>query len=221
MAPRETEALGQPVASEGGPVAHKVRVAVADRPGALAAVLTAVEAALVGARVVVELQEVDRSELVVQLDVGVPGGVGVPGVAGPASVLRLLANRTDLEVLSAWAGDRRPPGASTRWPVSFARDGDPGLPPAALRALDDGVPTAWWGDLVRGTRSGDPGGLRTHCTGWALAVPLPVVGGLGVMGRALAMVARAGRLRFDARDAEQLALRCSAHPSLGSVALSG
>ena len=173
---------------------NKIRVAVADRPEALGLVVAAVDAALPGARTTPELQEIDRSELVVQLDVG-----GLDREVAPGDVRHRVSDGTGLDVLSTWREDEPPPRGRRPRPATVVRGTSAGLPPAARRAVRTGVPTAQWdADGV--------GAPAPECRpGWLLAVPLDDPGG----GKWVALAARPGRLRFDLLDVRVIAGACS------------
>lgn len=140
-------------------VTNKLRVAVHDGADALDLVKVEVEGAT-GLAVEPVFQEVDRSELVVELALPDSGAVAPDHI-----ISAVEASVSELDVLSTWT---EAPGPAFPTPIAsetvFDAVDDP-LPEVARRALRDELPTAEWLPSIRDIGGGD----RSY---WALAVPL-------------------------------------------------
>ena len=137
----------------------KLRVATPDIADALDAVKVEVEGATGIAEQPV-FQEIDRSELVVELSLADAGAVDPGHIA-----VAVESSASDLDVLSTWrespvAHDPAPTASETVFNVIA----DP-LPAVARRALHDDLPTAQWLPTIRDVAGGD----RSYGT---LAVPV-------------------------------------------------
>lgn len=148
----------------------KLRVVTADRPDALQVVRQGVEEAT-GLAAEPEIQEVDGSELVVELR------LGGPPAAAPALVARAIEqSRRGLGVLSSWH-EATPIGGPAPAPGQvILLDGlEDDLPPVVHRALRDEVPTA---------QCERPGAARARgrVPAWQLAVPVVRADGRPLVG---------------------------------------
>jgi hypothetical protein len=148
---------------------NKIRIATPDTDNALGTVRVEVERAT-GFAAELEFQEIDRTDLVVELRLADADAVQ------PGLVARAVERSTaDLEVLSAWTEVplSRGPNPPLRQTLLTANDGP--MPAFAQRALRDELPTAQWLSI-----DGDPAEVG-QCQ-WHLAVPMirsdgqPVVG---------------------------------------------
>jgi hypothetical protein len=148
---------------------NKIRIATTDTNDALGSVKTHVERAT-GFAATLEFQEIDQTELVVELRL-VDWNAVRPGL-----VARAVEHSTrDLEVLSAWREepllcDPTPPLRQ----ILLDASNDP-MPEVARRALRDGLPTAQW--LAIDGHPTDVGQCQ-----WHLAVPMVRTDGQYVVG---------------------------------------
>jgi hypothetical protein len=132
----------------------KLRLAVADGPSALQVATAKVHLAT-GLGVRPEFQEIDRSDLIVELSLSDTLGC-TPGQLG-----RLVErSSTDLEVLSCWTETKPTLPTGRHQQPKVVQYNDPDVPFTARRAFDDCLPTAGW---QVGTD-----GVGPH---WLLAVP--------------------------------------------------
>jgi hypothetical protein len=141
----------------------KLRVVTADAPDALRVVRQLVEEAT-GLAAEPEIQEVDGSELVVELR------LAGPTVAAPGLVARAVGRSSrDLDVLSTW-NEALPMIDPAPASGQVILDGyDDHLPAVVRRALRDHLPTAQW------QPAGAEAGTRLAGDGrpaWLLAVPV-------------------------------------------------
>lgn len=174
----------------------KLRIATVNDPRAVDAVTADVRNAT-GLEVQPVLQEIDRSELIVEL------ALNSDGSRCPRELVRRIQRQAaNLEVLASWHIFESPFSycSTRRCEVLFSDDVN--VPPWGRRAFDDLVPTASWQPTA--------GSDNSH---WLLAVPL--VAGDGRLVAALAR--RDGHYyRFSARDAATLRNTLAAsvsHPS--------
>jgi hypothetical protein len=148
---------------------NKIRIATPDTDNALGNVRVEIERAT-GFAAELEFQEIDRTDLVVELRLADASAVQ------PGLVARAVERSThELEVLSAWTESplTRHPTPPLRQTVLSATDGP--IPAFAQRALRDELPTAQWLSMD------DESAAVGQCQ-WHLAVPMirsdgqPVVG---------------------------------------------
>jgi hypothetical protein len=137
----------------------KLRIAVPDVADALDAVKFEVEEAT-GFAVEPVFQEIDRSELVVELCLADSNAADPRRVA-----LAVESSAGNLDVLSTWNESPLPRDLAPRASETVFKDFDYPMPEVARRALSDELPTAQWlptvDDVGRGDRSL-----------WLLAVPV-------------------------------------------------
>jgi hypothetical protein len=138
---------------------NKIRIATCDTDDALGNVRAEVERAT-GFAAELEFQEIDRTDLVVELRLAAANAVQ-PGLVAHA----VERSTHDLEVLSAWTETplHRHPAPPPRQTLLSATD-DP-MPAFAQRALRDELPTAQW-------LSTDDGSTAVGQCQWHLAVPM-------------------------------------------------
>jgi hypothetical protein len=130
---------------------NKLRIATTDASNALDIACSEVESA-VGLPVEAELQEIEGGHLIVEIRLGTDAVLSPPASRLAHAIDQSAA---DIEVLSAWNEPvHLAPGARFCEDV-FGAEHDV-MPPVALRALEDDLPTAQW----------DRGVSR-----WYLAVP--------------------------------------------------
>lgn len=160
----------------------RLRLAMADVPGALDAVTARVRATR-GFVLEPTLQEIEGDELVVELSAA--------DVPGPVLAEAVRATAAGADILSVWSEPVALP------PVVAPAGGPPAgedLPVVVRRALHSGIPTARWSPRSET----DPAG------GWHLAVPVLAAGGPPCVGLARR---RGYSWRFSSLDV--LALRAA------------
>jgi hypothetical protein len=148
---------------------NKIRIATPDTDNALGTVRVEVERAT-GFVAELEFQEIDRTDLVVELRLADASAVQ-PGLVARA----VERSAHDLEVLSAWTevALNRDPTPPLRQTLLSATD-DP-IPAFARRALRDELPTAQWLSME------DDLAAVGQCQ-WHLAVPMVRSDGQSVVG---------------------------------------
>ena len=136
---------------------------------------------VVGLRVRVEFQEIERGNLIIELQLGDETRHSLHPSRLASVVDKAVAN---VDVLSSWKGSNTPV-STPRYCPDVLGVGFEQLPHVAQRALDDGLPTAHW---------------NPSDSAWHLAVP-SVCSGLAVVG----MSHRGGYShRFSAHEAAVL-----------------
>lgn len=118
---------------------NKLRISTTDSSNALDVACSEVESA-VGLPVQAELQEVEGDCLIVELRLGTDAVL-----SPPASRLAYAIDKSasDVEVLSAWSEPVRATPAARFCEEVLGADHD-AMPPTAVRAIADNLPTAQW-----------------------------------------------------------------------------
>lgn len=162
---------------------NMLRVAMQDKAHAIDSACSDVESA-VGLRVRAEFQEIEGSNLIIELQLIDDEADVAPHPSRLASVVDSVVSH--LEVLSSWEEASSPEPAPRRCHDVLGVGYEP-LPRVAQRALDDNLPTAAW---------------DRSASSWLLAVP-SVCSGKAIVG----MSRRHGYShRFTAHDADALRL---------------
>jgi hypothetical protein len=118
---------------------NKLRISTTDASNALDIACSEVESA-VGLPVQAEFQEIEGDYLIVEIRLGTDSVL-----SPPASRLAYAIDKSanDVEVLSAWSEPVRHSPAARYCEDVFGAEHD-AMPPVALRAVEDDLPTAQW-----------------------------------------------------------------------------